>query len=134
MGESGQADGTQAAPAHRVLVVDDSEALAAAVAESLEHVDGGLRTAYTTEPAAAVSRLREGRFDCLVTDYEMGDTDGLALVDRDTTDTPFVVFTQRRDERLRTAVADRGGAYLQKGAGREQFRRLATLVRGQLPD
>jgi len=115
-----------------VLVVDDNQALAAVVAESLEQTDSGLRTSCTTEPADALRRLREGRVDCLVTDYEMPDLDGLALVDRDGTDTPFVVFTQRRDDGIARAVADRGGAYLRKGASREQYRRLATLVRDQL--
>ncbi|MDS0281826.1 response regulator [Haloarcula onubensis] len=112
--------------------MDDNRALASVVAESLEHVDSEFRTAYTTEPADALARLRRGRVDCLVTDYEMPDVDGLALVDRDGTDTPFVVFTQRRDEQVANAAADRGGAYLRKGAGREQYRRLAALVREQL--
>ncbi|WP_324665965.1 response regulator [Haloarcula sediminis] len=132
MGGRDRADG-EAGP-HRVLVVDDSEALAAAVAASLEHVDSEFRTTYTTEPAAALSQLRQGRIDWLVTDYEMPETDGLSLVDRDRSDTPFVVFTQRRDEAVESAVTDRGGAYLQKGASREQFRRLAALVREQLAD
>ncbi|WP_276249367.1 response regulator [Haloarcula rara] len=123
---------SDAGESHRVLVVDDNQALAAVVAESLEQIDSELRTSCTTEPADALRRLREGCVDCLVTDYEMPDLDGLALVDRDGTDTPFVVFTQRRDDGIARAVADRGGAYLRKGASREQYRRLATLVRDQL--
>jgi len=115
-----------------VLVVDDNQALAAVVAESLEQIDSELRTSCTTEPDEALTRLRQDRIDCLVTDYEMPKLDGLALVDRDGTDTPFVVFTQRRDDGVERATVDRGGAYLPKGAGREQYRRLATLVHEQL--
>ena len=127
--ESGSSD---AGAPYDVLVVDDNHALAAVVAESLEHIDNELRASYTTEPGEALAQLRQDRIDCLVTDYEMPELDGLALVDRDETDTPFVVFTQRRDEGVTRAIVDRGGAYLPKGAGREQYRRLATLVHEQL--
>jgi|GEM_PF-2042263 CheY-like chemotaxis protein len=127
-----ESGGSAAGEPYHVLVVDDDQALAAVVAESLEHVDSDLRTAYTTEPREALTRLRRGSVDCLVTDYEMPELDGLALVDRDETDTPFVLFTQRRDEEMAIATADRGGAYLPKGARHEQYRRLATLVHEQL--
>ena len=127
--ESGSSD---AGAPYDVLVVDDNQPLAAVVAESLEQMDSELRTSYTTEPREALTRLRQDPVDCLVTDYEMPDLDGRSLVDRDETDTPFVVFTQRRDEGVASAAADRGGAYLRKGASREQYRRLATLVHEQL--
>ena len=123
---------SEAEAPYQVLVVDDNQPIASVVAEMLEHVDSELQTAYTTEPAEALTRLRQDCVDCLVTDYEMPELDGLSLVDRDGTDTPFVVFTQRRDEGVASATADRGGAYLPKGAGREQYRRLATLVREQV--
>jgi len=126
--ESGSSD---AGAPYDVLVVDDNQALAAVVAESLEQMDSEFRTAYTTEPMEALTRLQQDRIDCLVTDYEMPGTDGLSLVDRDGTDTPFVLFTQRRDEGVEEATVDRGGAYLPKGVDREQYRRLATLVREQ---
>ena len=133
MGSATVESGTSSSGApYDVLVVDDNQALAAVVAESLEQVDSELRTSCTTEPDEALTRLRQDRIDCLVTDYEMPKLDGLTLVDRDGTDTPFVVFTQRRDDGVERAAVDRGGAYLRKGAGREQYRRLATLVHEQL--
>jgi len=118
--------------AYHVLVVDDNPDLATVVAASLEHVDNELRTSHTTEPRDALTRLRRGRVDCLVTDYEMPEIDGLTLVDEDKTDTPFVVFTQRRDDRVESAAQERGGAYLTKQANSEQYRQLATLVREQV--
>ena len=125
-------DRQRAKQGHHVLVVDDDRALATVVAESLEHVDAEFRTSYTTEPREALTRLREEQVDCLVTDYEMPDIDGLTLVDRAEDDTPFVVFTQRRDEHVASGARDRGGAYLRKGTGSEQYHRLATLVHEQL--
>jgi len=119
------------APYH-VLVVDDSQPLASIVAESLAHLDSELRTSYTTEPREALTQLRQESIDCLVADYEMPDIDGLSLVDEDSTDTPFVVFTQRRDEQVERAAQDRGGAYLRKKVDSDQYRQLATLVHEQL--
>jgi len=118
----------------RVLVVDDDRSLATVVADVLEQVDEGLRTTYTTDPRQALAMLDRGQIDCLVTDYEMPTLDGLALVDRDATDTPFVLFTQCRDERLADGADERGGAYLPKESGREQYRRLAALVREQVSE
>ena len=117
---------------YHVLVVDDNRALATVVAESLEHVDSQLTTTYTTEPHEALARLRQESVDCLVTDYEMPDIDGLSLVDEAGGETPFVVFTQRREERVADGARDRGGAYLRKSASSEQYHRLATLVHEQL--
>ena len=134
MGSTGvKGRSSDAGEPYHVLVVDDNRALASLVTESLEQVDDKLRVSYTTEPAEALVQLRQDCIDCLVTDYEMPDIDGLALIDRDGTDTPFVVFTQCRDGQVERAAADRGGAYLRKGTSPEQYRRLATLVHEQLP-
>jgi len=133
MGSARVATGdTEAGDGYHVLVVDDNRALATVVAESLQHTDSALRTSYTTEPREALDRLSEGRVDCLVTDYEMPGIDGLSLVDRADTEMPFVVFTQRRDDGVASAVRERGGAYLPKGTGSERYHRLATLIHEQL--
>lgn len=117
---------------YHVLVVDDDSAVAAVVAETLEHVDDALQTTHATDSHDALTQLRQGQVDCLVTDYEMPDIDGLALVDRDESDTPFIVFSQHRDDWIPRAAADRGGAYIRKQAGSEQYHRLAALIREQL--
>ena len=122
----------KSAASHRVLVVDDNRALATVVAESLEHVDDDLAVTYTTEPQQALRQLEDGNVDCIVTDYEMPELDGLTLVDEDTTDTPFVLYTQRPAERVAEGAHERGGEYLHKQTGHEQYRRLATLVREQV--
>ena len=119
---------------YHVLVVDDNPALATLTAESLEHVDEGLRTSYATDPEKALKRLREEHIDCLVTDYEMPSLGGLELVDRDSTDTPFILYTQRGEQRLTDAVAERDGEHLSKEVGSGQYRRLATLIRKQAPN
>ena len=121
--------GTGPADTCRVLVVDDEAGLAAVVADALEHVDERLQTSYTTEPREALQELRARDVDCLVTDYEMPGLDGLGLIDRDDSGTPFVLFTQRREQHIVEGVHERGGEYLTKDTGFDQYRQLATLVR-----
>jgi CheY-like chemotaxis protein len=115
-----------------VLVVDDNRALAAVIAESLEHVDDELSATYTTEPQQALRKLEDGVVDCLVTDYEMPELDGLTLVDETATDTPFILYTYRPAERLAEGARERGGEYLHKQTGAEQYHRLARLVHEQV--
>ena len=119
---------------YRVLVIDDDRALANVVAESLEHVDDELDVESTTEPERALTRLERDGFDCLVTDYEMPGVDGLALAAADSTDTPFVVFTNRRDGDIAADARDRGGKYLRKRTGTDQYHRLAAMVHEQVAD
>jgi len=131
MGEAGAEHGGGTDEPYEVLVVDDNRAVATIVSESLEHVDESIRTSYTTESQKALSRLQQESVDCLVTDYEMPGIDGLGLVKRDGTDTPFVVFSQRREEWLADRVREYGGEFFPKRTGSEQFRELAALVREQ---
>ena len=126
----GQRNGAEGTDRH-VLVVDDDEELAAVVADALEHVDDRLETSYTTDPQRALAALGRGGIDCLVTDYEMPDRDGLELAAADSSDTPFVLFTQRRDGALERHTRERGGAYVQKQVGSDQYRKLATAVHEQ---
>ena len=131
MGEAETEHGGGTDGPYEVLVVDDNHAVATVVSESLERVDEAIRASYTTEARQALSRLQQEPVDCLVTDYEMPDLDGLGLVERDGTGTPFVLFTQRREEWLADRVRELGGEFLPKRTGSEQFRELAALVREQ---
>ena len=67
-------------PPIRVLVVDDDEPHAQAVAESLERVGYECTTAVSGEDGA--TRIESDSFDVVVTDLMMGDLDGLALLQK----------------------------------------------------
>ena len=67
-------------PPIRVLVVDDDEPHAQAVAESLERVGYECTTEVSGEDGAA--RIESDHFDVVVTDLMMGDLDGLALLQK----------------------------------------------------
>jgi two-component system response regulator HydG len=62
----------------RVLVVDDEEAHAEAVAESLERV--GYECVVATDGAEGSRLLETGTFDIVVTDLVMDDVDGLTIL------------------------------------------------------
>jgi two-component system response regulator HydG len=62
----------------RVLIVDDEQAHAEAVAESLERA--GFGCSIATSGKQGVSRIETEDFDVIVTDLVMADTDGLGIL------------------------------------------------------
>ena len=66
----------------RILVVDDEPEIAALVAEALREADPSWQVETETDPVAALDRLTENTFDCLVTDLVMPSMDGLDLARR----------------------------------------------------
>jgi hypothetical protein len=64
----------------------------------------------------------------------MPELDGLALAAADDTDTPFIIYTQRRDTSVERDVREQGGEFLVKQTGPEQYHQLAEFVREQVAD
>ncbi len=64
----------------RILVLDDEERMATLLARSLER--SGYSAEPVTDPARALDRLKEDRFDVLVTDLRMPGLDGLEILSR----------------------------------------------------
>lgn len=63
--------------AQRLLVVDDYENSARVVVENLRRA--GYSAEYETKPKEALRRFRESDFDLVVSDYLMGEMDGIEL-------------------------------------------------------
>jgi PAS domain S-box-containing protein len=114
-----------------VLYVDDDAAMSRVVARALGRHDD-LRVETVGAAAEGVERLAIGGVDCVVSDYEMPDTDGIEFLEAIRAageDVPFVLYTARGSE----AVAGRAIAagvtdYLRKGEGPDHFRVLARRV------
>ncbi len=120
-----------AATSVRVLLVDDSAVTRAMVRRILE--DAGFDVTPASGGEEAWRRLREEPFDCLVTDIEMPDVDGLELTRRvratgDLEEMPVVVVSTRSRPRDRMEGLEAGAdAYLTKQS--LDARELVDLVR-----
>lgn len=100
----------------RVLVVDDSEFFVEITAETLgaeHHIT--TQTARTGTEALAI--VREQQIDCVVSDYEMPEMNGLELYRRidEEFDVPFILLTAKGDETVASEAIGAGvDDYLQK--------------------
>src|SRR5580658_3184726 len=70
----------------RVLIVDNEEALAEAVAESLERV--GYQCLVATSGNEGARQIEDKQYDVIITDLVMNDLDGLALLKQAKNDLP----------------------------------------------
>jgi PAS domain S-box-containing protein len=116
----------------RVLHVDDEPDFGELTAEFLEREAARIAVTTVESAAAGLDRLDEEAFDCVVSDYQLSDTDGVAFLGRvreDHPDLPFVLFTGKGSEAVASeAIAAGATDYLQKGSGTEQYELLANRV------
>ncbi len=118
---------------HRILYVDDETALLEVARLFL------LRTSEfiidTTEnPLEAYDMIMAGRYDAVVSDYQMPEMDGIALLKRIReagSQVPFIVFTGRGREDVAIEALNNGADfYIQKGGDpKAQFAVLANTIR-----
>jgi len=116
----------------RVLHVDDDPEFGEVTKTFLER-DREEMTVLTEKSAVeGLACLRNGRFDCVVSDYEMPITDGLEfleLVREEFPDMPFILFTSAGDEALASeAIAAGVTDYVRKRAGARQYEILANRI------
>ncbi|ELZ55159.1 MULTISPECIES: PAS domain S-box protein [Halorubrum] len=114
-----------------VLHVDDDPSVLDLAEAYFERELDSVAVTSETDPEAALDRLREDSFDCVVSDYDMPPMDGLeffeALRERNQK-IPFVLYTGKGSEEIASQALNAGvTGYFQKG-GPEQLRRLANRV------
>ncbi|MFC7074301.1 PAS domain-containing protein [Halovenus rubra] len=114
------------------LHVDDDRAFVGMVKTFLERKREEIRVTTETAVEDGIETLREGTIDCVISDYEMPDQDGLdflELVRDDYPDLPFILFTGKGDEEIASEAITAGVTdYLQKGTGTDQYTVLANRV------
>ena len=114
-----------------VLVVDDEPGMANLVSTYLQRFDDTLAVDTVSSPREAYDRLNH--VDCVVSDYDMPDVDGLMFLEAvraDHPDLPFVLFTGRGSEDIAADAITAGVTdYMQKGSGTDQYRVLAQRIR-----
>ncbi|MFC7077621.1 ATP-binding response regulator [Haloarcula halophila] len=117
----------------RALVVDDSDFFAEMTADTLSEKHGIDATAVNN-PESALERIRAESFDCVVSDYEMPEMDGLELlrsIRQFEPTLPFILLTGRGDEETASEAIAAGVAdYLLKLEVVEdkQYGRLANRI------
>ena len=115
-----------------VLHLDDDEEFLALSAAQLERESPRVRVLSTTDPAEAEAHLDAGEVDCVVSDYQMPEVDGLTFLEtvrEQHPELPFLLFTGRGSEEIAGRAISAGVSdYLQKGTGTDQFTVLANRV------
>jgi DNA-binding NtrC family response regulator len=115
-----------------VLHVDDDGALLDIVATFLECADDRIRVTSERDPTAAPTRVRDGAFDCVLSDYQMPEMDGLELLEELQTvrpTLPVVLFTGVDDPDVAVEAIERGAVdCYRKRPGTEHYQVLAARL------
>lgn len=116
----------------KVLYVDDEPALLDIAKEFLE-MDGDMTISISTSASKVLEDAASGRYDVILSDYRMPETDGIAflkLLRERGVDTPFIIFTgQGREEVAIEALNNGADFYLQKGGDPiVQFEELRNVI------
>jgi len=113
-----------------ILVVDDEEAHAAAMAECLERV--GHECVIATSGAEALKKLEERPFDIVVTDLRMPDVDGMKILEavrKDQPGTEVIIVTAYADVPSAVKAMKKGAFYyLRKPVDLPELRELVKRV------
>ena len=117
----------------RVLHVDDQEQYTELTEELLERADDTITVVGTTTVVEALNCLSEEEFDCIVSDYDMPQTNGLEfleLVRESHPHIPFILFTGKGSEEIASEAIQAGVTdYIQKKGGIDQYDLLANRIR-----
>ncbi|MFC3959254.1 PAS domain-containing response regulator [Halovivax cerinus] len=112
--------------------MDDDSSFVDLVETFLEREREEISVRTETAVEDGMSALREERIDCVISDYEMPEQDGLDFLERvrdEFPDLPFILFTGKGDEEIASEAITAGVTeYLQKGTGTEQYTVLANRV------
>lgn len=113
-----------------VLIVDEDEDVLEVTEEFLGRHDD-LAVATETDPEAALSTVREGEYDAVVSDLTMPGLDGLTLcreIREARPELPFFLFTGREESDI-DGDLDPVTAVVRKSTGTDQYDDLAERIR-----
>ncbi|ELZ14887.1 PAS sensor protein, partial [Natrinema thermotolerans DSM 11552] len=116
----------------RVLCVDDDPQWAVKIAELLDRRDVAIDTLSATSASEALEYLADREIDCIVSEYDLPDTDGLALLEdaRSEVDSiPFLLVTGSGSEAIASEAISAGVTdYVRKADDPERDAALADAV------
>ena len=116
----------------RVLHVDDEPDFADTAAAFLEREDERFAVGTATSAGGGLDLLSSGRVDCVVSDYDMPERNGIEFLEtvrEEYPDLPFVLFTGKGSEEVASEAISAGVSdYLQKTGGTDQYAVLANRI------
>lgn len=116
----------------RVLHVDDNDQILNLTATYLERKSDQISIVSETDPSKALEILADESIDCVVSDFDMPQMDGLKFLEAvraDHTDLPFILFTGKGSEEIASEAISAGVTdYLQKGMSNDQYSLLANRI------
>jgi PAS domain S-box-containing protein len=102
----------------RTLVVDDSNFFASLTADQLE-TEHDIQTVEANSADEALATLETESFDCVVSDYDMPEMDGLDFYQQlfeSGSEIPFILLTSRTDDEIVSEAIEMGvDDYIRKG-------------------
>lgn len=115
----------------QVLIVDDSEFFGTVVSGELER-RYDMETRRTESAQTALKYVERGEFDCVVSDYDMPEMDGIELFHRMRergSEIPFFLLTAAGSEAVASEAITAGVSdYFPKARGEEQFEILGKRI------
>jgi PAS domain S-box-containing protein len=117
----------------QILHVDDEPDFTDLTKSVLQNEDNQFVVETATRAEEGLARVEEYRPDCIVSDYNMPEMNGLEFLGRVREEypyLPFILFTGQGSEDVASnAIAADATDYLQKGSGSEKFELLANRIR-----
>ena len=131
--EESRPAGPDEEPIH-VLLVDDNERWARFMASELKDHDPDFRVTVVLSANEAILSLKEDEsIDCVVTDYQMPEIDGIQLVERvreERSELPFLLVTSEGSEDVALQALEAGVTdYLRKNPRTDQTSLFANRIR-----
>jgi len=115
----------------RVLHVDDEPEFTDLTATYLEREDDRITVETATGATEGLDQLTD-RIDCIISDYEMPQTNGIEFLEtvrERYPDLPFILYTGKGSEEVASEAISAGVTdYLQKGHGAEQYELLTNRL------
>ncbi|SNZ17378.1 PAS domain S-box-containing protein [Natronoarchaeum philippinense] len=117
----------------RVLIVDDNPRFGELAEMFLEEEFEDIRVDAATSAVEGEQTLAEKPVDCIVSDYQMPEKDGIEFLRDVRTDhpqLPFIIMTGKGDETVASEAISAGVTdYIRKEAGSEHYDLLAHRIR-----
>jgi CheY-like chemotaxis protein len=115
-----------------VLHVDDDTAFTALTPTFLTRESAQFSVTTACSPTEGMAHLQNEHVDCVVSDYDMPETNGIEFLEQvreDFPDLPFILFTGKGSETVASEAISAGVTdYLEKSSGSHQYTVLANRI------